>query len=372
LARYKTFEATGIAPNGRLYAGDLNAIQDTSFGTDFTTTLDVGTLRVGDPTLQLLKYGTGEFRMSGSMRFDGITRGLGGIISGAFTTSQRDAIPVGSRPYGLIILNTTENVYQWNAGTDNNPVWNSFGGATGGPTGAHAATHLPGASDALAFSSINLAGLRSAKPAASAANNGLYYFETDWNAIWRSNGSLWVRCASFPRRCTTAQFGNLPDYQDADEVFLEVSSSTWWHLRYNSSGGAYKWQFVGGPGIGVVDDSTITIQSTGYVSAGPAISIPRPGIYNIAITCTAGGIDTAPHEANHAFMSVGGPGQTPTDANGAASRHISNEILAWAIAKTMTLTFSSAGVVTCSYRGYTADAVQFFKRTLQLVPAAIG
>ena len=143
MARYKTFEATGIAPNGRLYAGDLNAIQDSGFGTDFTTVLDVGTLRVGDATLQLLKYGASEFRMSGAMRFDGVLEGLGGLVAGAFTTPQRDAIAVGQRPYGLIILNTTENVYQWNAGTDNTPVWNSFGGATGGPSGAHAATHFP-------------------------------------------------------------------------------------------------------------------------------------------------------------------------------------------------------------------------------------
>jgi hypothetical protein len=372
LARYKTFEATGIAPNGRLYAGDLNAIQDMIIASDFTTTLDVGTLRVGDPTLQLLKYGANEFRMSGAIRFDGITRGLGGLVAGAFTTPQRDAIPVGSRPYGLIILNTTDNVYQWNAGTDNTPVWNSFGGATGGPSGAHAATHLPGASDALAFSSINMAGLRSQKPAASSANNGLFYFETDWNVIWRSNGSSWVRCASFPRRCTTAQFGNLPDTQDGDEVFLEVSANTWWHLRYNGSGGTYKWHFVGGPGLGAVDDSTISIQSTGYVSGSPSISIPRPGIYNAAITATAGGIDQSPNDWNHAFMAVQGPGVAASDANAAANRHIGGYQLAWGIAKTMTVTFTSAGTVSCAYRGNSADVVQFFRRALQLVPVAIG
>ena len=372
MARYKTFEATGIAPNGRLYAGDLNAIQDMIIASDFTTTLDVGTLRVGDPTLQLLKYGTGEFRMSGSLRVDGILRGLGGIVAGAFTTPQRDAIPVGSRPYGLVILNTTENVYQWNAGTDNNPVWNSFGGATGGPSGAHAATHLPGASDALNFASINMAGLRSERPGASANNNGLFWFDTDWNTIWRSNGSQWVRCASTPRRCTISQFGTLPDTQNADEVMLEVTSSVWWHLRYNATGGTYKWHFVGGPGIGSVADEIITIQSTDFVPGTPAVQIPRPGIYNVAITASAGSIDNVPAVFNHAFMSVQGPGQSASDANAAANRHIGGYQLAWAIAKTMPVTFSAAGTVQAAYRGSNADAVQFLRRAIQLVPVAIG
>jgi hypothetical protein len=372
LARYKSFEATGIAPNGRLYAGDLNAIQDMIFASDFTTTLDVGTLRVGDPTLQLLKYGESEFRMSGAIRFDGITRGLGGLIAGAFTTPQRDAIPVGSRPYGLMILNTTDNVYQWNAGTDNSPVWNSFGGATGSSSGAHAETHLPGGSDQLSFGSINLSGLRSQKPAPSANNLGLFYFETDWNAIWRSDGAQWVRCAHFPRKCTTAQFSSLPDTQDADEVMLIISSSVWWHLRYNSSGGTYKWHYVGGPGYSAVADEIITVQSTSFQSLGPSVSIPRPGIYNIAITATAGGIDQQPADWNHAFMSVSGPGVSASDSNAAANRHVGGYQLAWGIAKTFPVTFTGAGTVSCAYRGGNADMVQFFRRAIQILPAVIG
>jgi hypothetical protein len=30
MSRYKDFDATGIAPGGRLYAGDLNGIQDST------------------------------------------------------------------------------------------------------------------------------------------------------------------------------------------------------------------------------------------------------------------------------------------------------------------------------------------------------
>lgn len=131
--RIKTFDATGVAPNGRLFAGDLNLMQDQyADQSNFTQTLDVGTLRVGDGTLQLLKYGAGEFRLSGALRTDGILRGLSGLFAGAYTTAQRDAIAAGSRPYGLIILNTTTNQLEWNQGTDAAPIWAPLGGGQPG------------------------------------------------------------------------------------------------------------------------------------------------------------------------------------------------------------------------------------------------
>jgi hypothetical protein len=194
LARFKTFQATGVAPDGRLYAGDLNGIQDLYLPlSDFTSTVDVGTLRVGDATLQLYKYGAGEFRMTGHMRFDGILRGLGGMVAGAFTTTQRDAIPIGSRPYGLVILNTTLNQYQWNKGTDAVPVWDSIG--TGTTPSAHAATHAPGAADPIGYTLVNLRGTIAARPAAAAGNAGLLYFayDEDGGTMYRSTGSAWEK-----------------------------------------------------------------------------------------------------------------------------------------------------------------------------------
>lgn len=126
MSRVKSFEATGEAPNGRLYAGDLNGIQDHYADlVNFLQTVGVGTLQVGDTGLMIVKYGAGELRATGAMRVDGILRGLGGLFAGTFTTTQRNAIPPGSRPYGLMILNTTENRFEWNAGTDAVPNWKS-------------------------------------------------------------------------------------------------------------------------------------------------------------------------------------------------------------------------------------------------------
>jgi microcystin-dependent protein len=122
--RVKVFESTGLAPNGRLYAGDLNAIQDHyADQANFSQEVDAAAFGIGEAALKLLRYGTGEARLSGALRTDGIVRGLGGLYPGAFTTAQRDAIPAGSRPYGLQILNTTTNQYEWNKGTDAAPVW---------------------------------------------------------------------------------------------------------------------------------------------------------------------------------------------------------------------------------------------------------
>jgi hypothetical protein len=137
LDRVKTFLATGLAPDGRLYAGDLNAIEDAAAAlSDFAQTLDLGTLRVGQSDLQLLRYGGGagsiasEARLTGDLRTDGILRPLGGMILGTFTTTQRDAIAAGGAPYGTLILNSTLNVIQMNTGTDGARVWQSVGGSS--------------------------------------------------------------------------------------------------------------------------------------------------------------------------------------------------------------------------------------------------
>lgn len=134
MSRVKTFLATGLAPDGKLYAGDLNAIQDHfADAANFAQTVDLGTLRVGAADLQLLRYGAGggaitsEARLSADFRIDGVFRPLGGMILPTMSTVTRDALPAGAAPYGLEILNTTTNRKEWNAGTDVARVWRAEG-----------------------------------------------------------------------------------------------------------------------------------------------------------------------------------------------------------------------------------------------------
>lgn len=130
MLRFKNYNATGVAPDGRLFAGDLNLFQDLVAAlSDFTQTHDVGVLRVGSSDLQLLKYGTAEFRMSGALRVDKIFRPLGGLIPGTFTEAGKAAIPANEAPYGLTILNSEKNWIEWNAGTDATRKWLRMGGA---------------------------------------------------------------------------------------------------------------------------------------------------------------------------------------------------------------------------------------------------
>ena len=129
MIRVKSFDATGVAPNGRLFAGDLNAIQDAAAGlSDFTQTIDTSALRVGDSTIQFIKHAPSESRITAALRTDGIVRGLGGLFAGTFTTAQRDAITAGLRPFGLLILNTTTGQLEINLGSDAVPTWRPVGG----------------------------------------------------------------------------------------------------------------------------------------------------------------------------------------------------------------------------------------------------
>lgn len=71
MSRFKTFEATGTAPNGRIYAGDLNAIQDRYADlVNYGQNHGVGTLAIGEAGLQLLRFGAGEARLTGKLRLD--------------------------------------------------------------------------------------------------------------------------------------------------------------------------------------------------------------------------------------------------------------------------------------------------------------
>jgi hypothetical protein len=128
MARFKTFDSTGVPPGGVLFAGDENAMQDRAAElANFSQTVDVGVLRVGEAAIQLVKFATGEARLTGLLRVDGILRGLGGLYAGTFTTAARDAIPLGSRPFGLMILNTTTARIEMNFGSDAVPLWQTFG-----------------------------------------------------------------------------------------------------------------------------------------------------------------------------------------------------------------------------------------------------
>lgn len=133
---------------------------------DLTQTIGAQAFVIGEGALQLLRFGPNEARLTGDLRVDGIVRALGGLYAGAFTTAQRDAIPAGRAPFGLIILNTNTVQYEWNRGSDGARQWSPLGGT--------------------------IYGLRSDRPAANTMQ-GQKYFAVDIVAEFFSDGSTWYR-----------------------------------------------------------------------------------------------------------------------------------------------------------------------------------
>lgn len=186
---FKTFNSTGIAPNGMLYAGDINNLEALVAAlADFTQTIQLSVLEVGDSTLQFSKFGSGIIALSAALQASGIVTGAGGLSSGTFTTSQIAAIATGKAPYGTIILNSSLNQYQWNAGTDSSRNWQPFAVGSGTAT--------------------SLVNTLSAQPTASSVPSGTQFFATDQIAEYISTGSAWLRMG-LPAGATTDWFSNV-------------------------------------------------------------------------------------------------------------------------------------------------------------------
>lgn len=127
MQRVKTFDATGVAPGGRLFAADLNSIQDAAAAlTDLAQHVSVADLAIGESSLLLSRFGVGQASLAGALRVSS------GVVPGVFTTTQRDAIASGKRPTGMVIFNSTTGQLEVNVGSDATPNWQASGTAVSG------------------------------------------------------------------------------------------------------------------------------------------------------------------------------------------------------------------------------------------------
>lgn len=286
--RIKSFDSTGVAPNGKLFAGDLNAIED-QYADAFNLLQAFGaaSVAVGETGLQVVRFGSGEARLTGALRTDGIVRALGGLYAGAFTTAQRDALPAASAPYGLVILNTSTNRLEINLNSSGAPSWQFLAGST-----------------------VNR-GAFGAIPAPALSNANTFYFATDLNGgtLHYSDGSSWTKIApglTEPKvpidgSVTTAKIvdgavtqakGAAGSFagQSAGTPFPTTGLFTGYRFTLAMSGflydcvyrpdmnSTYPWFVVGGPDL--VNYGSVGTSSTGWIQVA-GITIARSGVYNV-------------------------------------------------------------------------------------------
>lgn len=128
MQRVKTFDATGVAPGGRLFAGDLNAIQDAAAGlTDLTQVFKAGEVHIGENGLAFTRVGAGRVNLAGELDIADLLKPSAALVFVNLTTTQRDALASGKAPKGSTIYNTTLNCVQCNIGTDGSRNWINVG-----------------------------------------------------------------------------------------------------------------------------------------------------------------------------------------------------------------------------------------------------
>jgi hypothetical protein len=138
----------------------------------------------------------------------------------------------------------------------------------------HHVSHSPGGTDAIDYTLVNLSGLLASRPAAAAANAGLFYYATNDNGgtLYRSDGATWTRIAAPTTELGYAEItANPPDSSSntpADVTGLSITITAPGGpieimaysegLKNNAAGG--------GVAIYIVEDGTIVQTGFGQVA----------------------------------------------------------------------------------------------------------
>jgi len=131
------------------------------------------------------------------------------------------------------------------------------------------------------------------------------------------DGSVWVYTGPLPVGGLQPSYPDFPP-NPVDGQVVNFQDSTMraagcrWSFVYRAGGtaggGLYKWEFIGGAPYQVSTDAVFSTAATAYAAtAGPAFTLPFPGIYDIEIM---GRVTTAAVAGNTAFLSYacGGTG----------------------------------------------------------------
>lgn len=164
--------------------------------------------------------------------------------------------------------------------------------------------------------------------------------------------------------------------EDAQEIYYvaDATNGVVWHLLYRAaSSSSYKWECVGGPPLYnevVTGESTTSTTYAALATAGPSITLPLAGDYDVEIGFRgynngAGAIN------NYMSYDIGGTGASDNDANlqympSSTSAHANN-------ARSRRKTGLTAVTLTSKYRLDGAVTVGYFQyRWMKVTPVRVG
>jgi hypothetical protein len=218
-------------------------------------------------------------------------------------------------------------------------------------------------------------GTQAARPAAGVA--GRIYRATDLaGGVALDTGTAWVSIGA--ARVTSLPTVNLYDGQTVDFV-ADGTNGVIWRLRYNASGGTYKWEFDGGGPL-TAEVSTAETTNTGaygdLTTVGPSIVVPLAGDYEVTYgakiaasqTTTAQGGAVAPKFGTAAVDGVNDDAEAVAAGVGTPSGGWRSQAL-----RTIRRNIPAASsTVKLQYTLTFGGTVTFSRRNLSIKPIRVG
>lgn len=159
-----------------------------------------------------------------------------------------------------------------------------------------------------------------------------------------------------------------PQFGDVVTYIADAANGVAWNLQYDASG-TYPWKFIGGSGLASLTGVTEATTSTSYVAlatAGPVITLPLAGDYDVTVLCDAAHTSGTTYAG---IMSYDVGATAANDVWGAWSL-----VIGPGYGDTTTYTYRHVGLaasttLTSKYRSPQAAQIYFGRRRLSATPS---
>ena len=157
-------------------------------------------------------------------------------------------------------------------------------------------------------------------------------------------------------------------------AYLDCGNGVIWQFRYNAaSGSSFKWEFVGGPPMFAevtTDQGTASASYVDLATAGPSITVPRAGDYDVEIGC---GYYAATNGAPNAYMSYALGATAAVDADGLYVNPTTGLFVIGGASRTRRKTgLAAATAVVAKYKSNGAIDFHFRDRWMKVSPVRVS